>query len=177
MMSRGIKELSLNPLIVSKYNCGFSLKHRSSELPRTIGPSSLTLVPSPDLQHPDKVLYTGSPSPEGLTTSCPLHFLSIPIAGRLVFFFLTLSKRCLPVTSTLLATTRLLMEFKITFQIRSCFPHSYIGITNLMGYVSKDHGDRKKFSCFFFRGLVTVTQENTSNEKIWHLGVSRGRHS
>lgn len=82
MTNRGTNELSLNPLVTSKYSCGFYLKHRNSELERVIGSSGPVLIVY-RLQHPDKVhclsVYRWDSRPPAIARSifCPFwRFLS-----------------------------------------------------------------------------------------------------
>ena len=124
-MSRDTNELSLNPLLVSKYNFGFYLKHRNSELGRTIGSSGPVLAWSADLQHLHKAhcLRMGNEETSlqmGLMTSHhgPLHSNFWKVLFNV--------EKCLPMTSTLSATVHLLMQLKVTLRVIPLIPHSLI---------------------------------------------------
>lgn len=143
MMSRDTNELSLNPLLVSKYNFGFYLKHRNSELGRTIGSSGPVLAWSADLQHPNKTHCLRMGNVEislqvGLTTSHhgPLHSNFWKVLFNV--------EPCLPMTSTLSATVHLLMQLKVRLHmtVDPSFPH--IGMTSLMGCRPKEQGNSKE---------------------------------
>lgn len=102
-MNRGTNELILRPLVVFQDKFGFYLKQRNSGSERTIGSYGPVLVQPTDLQHLDEVhclpVYRWGSRPPATPDS--IFSPSQLLEGS----FLTLSKKRLPVTSTLLATS------------------------------------------------------------------------